>query len=54
MFFRIWLLVKSDNLYESFGLILMKTFPYCGGYIDSPPIIVTASASGYMYFIKDS
>ena len=42
---------KSPNL----GLMLIKTFPYCGGINSSPPKTEIDSVSGYIFDgIKDS
>ena len=47
-FDNIFDLVKSEIVYAFFGLMLIKTFPNCGGFISSPPITETDSVFGYI------
>jgi hypothetical protein len=45
-------LVICDIKDPFLGLIEMKTFPYSGGDVSSPPYAITLSTFGYMYGIN--
>ena len=42
-----FLLISSDKNTPLYGLILINTLPYCGGFKSSPPYAATDSASPY-------
>ena len=44
-------LLKSETKVPFFGLMLIDTDPNSGGSNSSPPITVTDSVSGYIFFI---
>jgi len=44
----IFSLIRFGKKSPNFGFILMKTFPYCGGFNSSPPKTEIDSVSGYI------